>query len=75
MPNLEKIVVGAAALLFILAAVLEVIGRLSHRPELHDIARWVVVAALFIVLIPIVAVAAILSYQAFFGRNKDQNGP
>jgi hypothetical protein len=74
MPNVEKIVVRAAAPLFILAAVLEVIGRLRHRPDLHDVARWVGAAGLFVVLIPIVAVAAVLSYQAFFGRNKGHNG-
>lgn len=74
MPSSEKIVIRTAALLFVGAAVLEILSRLRHLPHLHDIARWVAAAALFVVFIPLVVVAVVLIYQAFFGRAKSPNG-
>jgi hypothetical protein len=74
MPSPEKIVVRIAGFLFLLAAGFEGLGRLRHHAELHHIARWLVVAALLVVIIPIATVAAVLMYQALFARKKDQSG-
>jgi len=74
MPRPEKIIVNTGLLLFVLAAVLEGLGRLRDRPDLHDAARWAAVAAVFVVLIPIALVGVVLGFQALFGRKGRPNG-
>jgi hypothetical protein len=70
----EKIVVNTGLLLFALAGVLEGLSRLGHRPGLHNVARWLAVAALLVVLIPVALVAVILGCQALLARMKGHNG-
>jgi hypothetical protein len=70
----EKIVVNTGLLLFALAAVLEGLSRLGHRPGLHNVAWWLAVAGLLVVLIPVALVAVILSCQALLARTKGHNG-
>jgi uncharacterized membrane protein len=69
----EKIIVGIAGLLFVLAAVLEALSRLGDQPAFHDVAVWVLMAALFAVLTPIAVVAAVVAYQALIARKKDRD--
>jgi hypothetical protein len=73
MPRPEKIIVGIAGPLFILAAVLEGLGRLGDQPALHDAAVWVLMAALFVVLAPITVAAAIVAWQYFLAGRKDRD--
>lgn len=69
----EKIVVGAAGLLFVLAAALEGIHRLADRPAFHDAAAWVAIAGAFAVLTPIAVAAAIAAFRGFAARRKDRD--
>jgi len=74
MPRPEAIIIRTAGTFFVVAAVLEGLGRLRHSPTLHEAAAWALVAGLFVVLIPIAAVAVILMFQAVFLRRKSRNG-
>lgn len=69
----EKIIVGIAGLLFVLAAVLEVLGSLGDQPALHDAATWALLAALFAVLTPITVATAVIAYQSLIARKKDRD--
>lgn len=69
----ERIIVGIAGLLFVLAAVLEGLSRLGDQPALHDVAAWVLMAALFAVLTPIAVATAVVAYQTLIARNKDRD--
>jgi hypothetical protein len=69
----EKIMVGIAGLLFILAAVLEGLSRLGDQPALHDVATWALMAALFAVLTPIAVATAVIAYQSLIARKKDRD--
>jgi hypothetical protein len=73
MPRPERIIVGIAGPLFVLAAVLEGLSRLGDRPALHDAAAWVLMAALFVVLTPIAVAAAIVACQSLLVRKKDRD--
>jgi hypothetical protein len=71
----EKLVVNTGLFPFALAAVLEAISRLGHRPGLHDAARWATVAGLLVVLIPVALVGVVLGWQALFARKKGRDAP
>ena len=71
MPKPEKIIVGIAGPLFVLAAVLEGLNRLGHQPALHDAATWVLMTALFVVLTPTAVAAAIVACQSLLVDKKD----
>jgi uncharacterized membrane protein len=73
----EKIIVGIAGLLFILAAVLEVLSRLSDQPAYHHVAAWVLMAALFAVFTPIAVAVAVIAFQTLVARkkNRDSDAP
>jgi hypothetical protein len=73
MPRAEKIIVGIAGLLFVLAAVLEGLSRLGEQPAYHDVAAWVLMAALFAVLTPIALAAGVVACQTFVARKKDRD--
>lgn len=73
MPRPEKIIVGIAGLLFVLAAVLEGFSRLGDRPAFHHIAAWVLMAALFAVLTPITVAAAVIAFQTLVARKKNRD--
>jgi len=73
MPRPEKIIVGIAGLLFVLAAVLEVLSRLIDQPAFHHGAAWVLMAALFSVFMPIAVAAAVIAFQTFIARKKDRD--
>jgi uncharacterized protein (DUF983 family) len=69
----EKIIVGIAGLLFVLAAVLEVLSRLSNQPAYHHVAAWVLTAALFAVFTPVAVAAAVIAFQILVARKKDRD--
>jgi len=73
MPRPEKIIAWTAGLLFGLAAVLEGLSRLGDLPAFHDVAAWVLMAALFVVLTPIAVAAAVIAFQSFGARKKDRD--
>ena len=73
MPRPEKIIVGIAGFLFVLAAVLEGLSRLGDQPAFHDAAAWVLMAALFAVFMPIVVAAAVVAYQSLAARKKQRD--
>ncbi|HKB83086.1 MAG TPA: hypothetical protein VKD04_07760 [Burkholderiales bacterium] len=70
----EKIVVNTGLLLFVLAAVFEGLSRLFNRPDLHDVARWAAVAALFVALVPIALAGVVLGFQKLFKCKKGNDG-
>jgi len=69
----EKIIVGIAGPLFVLAVVLEVLCRLGDQPALHEAATLALFAALFVVLTPITVATAVIAYQYFVARKKDRD--
>lgn len=69
----EKIIVGIAGPLFVLAAVLEGLARFGDQPGLHEVATWVLMAAVFTVLTPIAVATAVIAYQSLFARKKDRD--
>jgi len=71
MPRPEKIIVGIAGLLFVLAAVLEGLSRLIDQPAFHHVAAWVLMAALFAVFTPIAVAVVVMAFQALVARKKD----
>ena len=73
MPRPERLIVGIAGPLFVLAAALEALSRLIDRPALHEAATWCVMAALFVVLTPIAAAAAIIAGQSLVGRKNKRD--
>jgi len=73
MLRLEKVIVGIAGLLFFLAAVFEGLSRLGDQPAFHDVAAWVLMAALFAVLTPIAGAAAVVACQSLMARKKDRD--
>jgi hypothetical protein len=73
MPKPEKIIVGIAGPLFVLAAVFEALSRLGDQPAFHEVAVWVVMAALYSVLLPIAVAAVIIVWQTFRARTKDRD--
>jgi hypothetical protein len=73
MPRPEKIIVGIGGLLFVLAAVLEGLSRLSNQPAFHHVATWVLMGALFAVLTPIAVAVAVIAWQKLGARKKDRD--
>ncbi len=73
MPRPEKIIVGIAGPLFVVAAVLEGLSRLGDQPALHDAAVWAVMAALFVVLAPVAVAVAVVAFQSLVSRKKDRD--
>lgn len=69
----EKLIVRIAGFLFLLAAVLEGLSRLGDQPAFHDVAAWVLMAALFTVLTPIAVAAAVVACQTLIARKKDRD--
>jgi hypothetical protein len=67
---LEKLVVRTALLLLAMAAVLEAISRLQDRPALHLVARWFLVAGMFVAFVPMLAAVAFVTYEALFRRKQ-----
>lgn len=72
-PKPEKVIVGIAGLLFVLAAVLEGLSRLGNQPAFHHVAEWVLMGALFAVLTPIAVAAAVIAWQTLVARKKDRD--
>lgn len=70
----EKILVRTGLSLFVLAAVLEGLSRLRHRPDLHAAALWVSIGALFVGLVPVAIVGVVLGFQALVGLAGRHNG-
>ena len=73
MPRPEKIIVGIAGPLFILAAVLEGVSRFGDQPALHDAAAWVLMAAAFAVFTPIAVAAVVVACQTLLARRRDRD--
>lgn len=69
----EKLIVRIAGLLFLLAGVLEGLSRLGDQPAFHDAAAWALVAALFVVLTPILIAVVVVACQTFVARKKDRD--
>lgn len=59
--------------MFLLAAGLEVLGRVVDEPVLREAAAWTVMGALWTVLVPIAIATAVVAYQNLVRRKKDRD--
>ena len=69
----EKIILRSAGTLVALAAALEGASRLLDRPALHEAATWAMIAALYVMLLPIAGAAVYLGVAALVAKWKNRS--